>query len=71
VTRLNISVKRMATHENTIFSLRSDSDLEMIRRMQSNKNIFPILVASLCPGIHGHHLVKASLLLSLAGGTVR
>lgn len=32
---------------------------------------FDLLVASLCPAIFGHELVKAGLLLTLLGGTKR
>lgn len=32
---------------------------------------FDLLVASLCPAIFGHELVKAGLLLTLFGGTKR
>lgn len=34
-------------------------------------NLFRLLISSLCPGIFGHELVKAGLLLSLFGGTVQ
>lgn len=36
-----------------------------------NSFCFDLLVASLCPAIFGHELVKAGLLLTLLGGTKR
>ncbi len=35
------------------------------------RHCFDLLVASLCPAIFGHELVKAGLLLTLFGGTKR
>lgn len=34
------------------------------------KNVFKLLVHSLCPSIYGHDLVKAGLLLGLFGGEI-
>ena len=35
----------------------------------SQENPFEFIVASLCPGILGHELIKAGLILALFGGT--
>ncbi|VDP54464.1 unnamed protein product [Soboliphyme baturini] len=35
----------------------------------SDGNVFVRMVRSLCPGIYGHHMVKAGLLLALFGGS--
>ena len=45
--------------------------LGAIRAIASDPHCFHLLVASLCPPIVGHELVKAGLLLTLLGGTKR
>lgn len=47
------------------FSLK---DLYAIQLIQEEKDVFKMLVNSLCPAIYGHELVKAGLLLGLFGG---
>lgn len=34
-------------------------------------NLFALLVHSLCPGIYGHEMIKAGLILSLFGGNAK
>jgi DNA helicase MCM8 len=46
----------------------SRTDLEIIRKIALNEKCFSLLVASLCPDIYGHEIVKAGLLLGLLGG---
>ncbi|XP_020841192.1 DNA helicase MCM8 isoform X1 [Phascolarctos cinereus] len=47
------------------FSLK---DLYAIQEIQSEENLFKLIVNSLCPVIFGHELVKAGLALALFGG---
>lgn len=49
----------------------SIKELYAIDEIHSEKNIFRLLVGSLCPTIYGHELVKAGLILGLFGGTHR
>ncbi|XP_076347300.1 DNA helicase MCM8-like isoform X2 [Tachypleus tridentatus] len=44
-------------------------DLYAIQAIQAEDNLFRLLVASLCPTIYGHEMVKAGLVLGLVGGT--
>lgn len=44
-------------------------ELYAIEEIQSSENLFRLLVQSLCPGIYGHELVKAGLILGLLGGS--
>ncbi|CAD5111428.1 DgyrCDS736 [Dimorphilus gyrociliatus] len=46
----------------------SENDLQVVRAIHSEKNIFRLLVKSLCPMVYGHDLVKAGLVLSLFSG---
>lgn len=48
------------------FTLR---DYYSIQKMHSKSYLFEVIVNSLCPGIYGHEMVKAGLVLSLFGGT--
>ncbi|XP_050529032.1 DNA helicase MCM8-like [Daktulosphaira vitifoliae] len=43
-------------------------DYYLIQRLHSKPHLFELMVKSLCPGIYGHEMVKAGLLLSLFGG---
>lgn len=45
--------------------------MEFISDFFDLPNKFQILVASLCPSIFGHEIIKASLLLGLVGGCQR
>ncbi|KAG1652187.1 DNA helicase MCM8 [Nymphon striatum] len=54
------------------FGLTSNmDDLYIVHEIQAKPNLFKILVHSLCPGIYGHELVKAGLLLAFFGGTMK
>jgi len=43
-------------------------DYYYIQKLHSKLHLFEIMVNSLCPGIYGHEMVKAGMLLSLFGG---
>ncbi len=47
----------------------SESQLQWIRGIASANSCFGLLIASLCPTIFGHELVKAGIVLALFGGT--
>jgi DNA replicative helicase MCM subunit Mcm2 (Cdc46/Mcm family) len=47
----------------------SDYDLNLIKEMKSNPNVFYSLIKSFCPTIYGHEIVKAGLILGIAGGS--
>lgn len=46
-------------------------DLDAIREIAGEPDLFRLLVHSLCPSIFGHEMVKAGLLLALFGGRRR
>lgn len=50
-------------------SLFTTYEREMIHRIAGSKNVFKLLVDSLCPEIIGHGIIKAGLLLGLFRGT--
>ena len=41
----------------------------MFHKLSKRKDLFSLLVKSLCPSIFGNELVKAGMILSLFGGT--
>lgn len=43
----------------------------ILQEVYDKPNIFALLVNSLCPGIYGHEMIKAGLLLSLFGGNAK
>lgn len=45
------------------------AELNEIHKISERRDLFPLLIKSICPSIYGHELVKAGLLLSLFGGT--
>jgi hypothetical protein len=45
------------------------AELSMIHKIAERKDVFSLLIKSLCPSIYGHELVKAGLLLCMFGGT--
>ncbi|XP_071834989.1 DNA helicase MCM8-like isoform X2 [Apostichopus japonicus] len=44
-------------------------ELYAVQEIQSQPNLFKLIVSSLCPAIYGHEMVKAGLLLGLFGGS--
>ena len=44
------------------------NNAKCFQSIQSEPELFKLLVASLCPAIYGHEMVKAGLLLGLFGG---
>ncbi|XP_006822145.1 DNA helicase MCM8-like [Saccoglossus kowalevskii] len=44
-------------------------ELYAIQAIQAEKNLFRLIIGSLCPAIYGHEMVKAGLVLGLFGGT--
>jgi DNA helicase MCM8 len=46
----------------------STNDLKAINEIYKEKNLFHLIVNSLCPSIFGHEIVKAGLCLSIFGG---
>jgi DNA helicase MCM8 len=47
----------------------SMAELSMIHNIAERKDVFPLLIKSICPSIFGHELPKTGILLSLFGGT--
>jgi DNA helicase MCM8 len=45
------------------------SELTMIHKLAERRDLFPLLVKSICPSIFGNEIVKCGLLLCLFGGT--
>jgi DNA replicative helicase MCM subunit Mcm2 (Cdc46/Mcm family) len=41
----------------------------LIHKISERKDLFPLLIKSVCPSIFGNELVKCGQLLSLFGGT--
>jgi len=59
-------MRRESCEQKTDFTLK---ELYGIREIHSERNLFKLVVSSLCPTIYGHELVKAGLVLALFGGT--
>lgn len=55
-----------ATSSEFQFTMR---DYYYIQKLHSKPYLFEVMVNSICPGIHGHEMVKAGMLLSLFGGS--
>ncbi|KAJ2818520.1 DNA replication licensing factor mcm8, partial [Coemansia furcata] len=49
----------------------SQKDLQFIREVYKEPRLFRLLVNSFCPGIYGHELVKAGIMLALFGARKR
>ncbi|ESO83521.1 hypothetical protein LOTGIDRAFT_207337 [Lottia gigantea] len=47
----------------------SMKELYAIEEIQSEENLFRLLIGSICPSIYGHEMVKAGLVLTLFGGS--
>jgi len=45
------------------------AELNMIHKIAERKDVFHLLIKSICPSIFGHELPKTGQLLSLFGGT--
>lgn len=45
------------------------AELNEIHKISERRDLFPLLIKSICPSIFGNELVKTGLLLSLFGGT--
>lgn len=43
--------------------------MNLINKLSEQKNIFYLLVKSVCPAIYGHELMKAGILFAIIGGT--
>eukprot|EP01117_Protostelium_nocturnum_P012324 TRINITY_DN4538_c0_g1_i1.p1 TRINITY_DN4538_c0_g1~~TRINITY_DN4538_c0_g1_i1.p1 ORF type:complete len:594 (+),score=185.27 TRINITY_DN4538_c0_g1_i1:244-1782(+) len=44
------------------------NQMTCIRQISQEKNIFRLITNSICPGIYGHEMVKAGMVLTLFGG---
>ncbi|CBK20375.2 uncharacterized protein [Blastocystis hominis] len=67
VSANSISVKRNEMN-NSSFDRFSELDMKAFNFIASQPNLFNLLVHSVCPSIYGQELVKAGILLCLAGG---
>lgn len=47
----------------------SIAELNMIHKIAERKDVFQLLIKSMCPSIFGHELPKTGILLSMFGGT--
>lgn len=45
------------------------AELNLIHKISERKDLFPLLIKSVCPSIYGHELVKTGIILCLFGGT--
>ena len=45
------------------------AEINLIHKISERKDLFPLLVKSVCPSIFGNEIVKTGALLSLFGGT--
>lgn len=62
----NQSKGKISTNISFQFTMR---DYYCIQKLHSKPHLFEVMVNSLCPGIYGHEMVKAGMLLSLFGGS--
>ena len=60
------SSNKTKTGVNVDFTVK---ELYAIEEIQEQENLFRLIVASVCPAIYGHEMVKAGLILALFGGT--
>lgn len=67
-----ISAVTIVSNKNTI-AVRNlefnEHEIDVIKNIAQQSNIFKVLVHSLCPRIFGHEMVKAGLILSLFGAS--
>ena len=59
----------LTTAINAADNKMSLAELSLIHKHAERRDIFPLLIKSLCPSIYGHELVKAGLLLVMFGGS--
>jgi DNA replicative helicase MCM subunit Mcm2 (Cdc46/Mcm family) len=45
------------------------AELNLIHKIAERRDLFPLLIKSVCPSIFGNEIVKTGLILSLFGGT--
>ncbi|KAJ2646941.1 DNA replication licensing factor mcm8 [Coemansia sp. RSA 1250] len=67
-TAMASSEDEMATKDGICFSSK---DLQFIREVYKEPQLFRLLVHSFCPGIFGHEMVKAGIMLALFGARKR
>lgn len=62
----------IVSNKNTIAARNlefSEKEIDILKSVAREPNIFKILIHSLCPRIFGHEMVKAGLILSLFGAS--
>ncbi|KAF4517434.1 hypothetical protein B566_EDAN005043 [Ephemera danica] len=76
--QLYLDAVSLSSSKNNAGGLASTGDIKFnmqdyyaIQEIHSEPELFRLLVASLCPTIYGHEMVKAGLLLALFGGSPR
>jgi DNA helicase MCM8 len=47
----------------------SEEDEKLIKNLSQSKDVFPLVVKSLCPAIYGHEMLKAGIVLAILGGS--
>jgi DNA helicase MCM8 len=62
---------RLDDFDSSVSYEHSNKEMEFVSDFYDLPNKFQLLVASLCPSIYGHEIIKASLLLGLVGGCQR
>nr|XP_050849405.1 DNA helicase MCM8-like isoform X1 [Vespula vulgaris] len=65
------NTEKKCINTDTVASEMNIKDYLAIKEIYEKPNIFALLVHSLCPGIYGHEMIKAGLLLSLFGGNAK
>ena len=64
----SIQNNRKSENDSSISLEFSFKDLQAIKKIYKEPNLFHLITNSLCPTIYGHEVVKAGLILSLFGG---
>jgi len=59
----------VASNQSLNDSKANLAELNIIHKLAERKDLFPLLIKSVCPSIYGNELVKVGLVLSLFGGT--
>ena len=47
----------------------SMAELSLIHKIAERRDVFPLLIKSICPSIFGHEIPKTGILLCMFGGT--